>query len=148
VVNLYNHAGATHVIADVAGWFGAGPVTPTGSFSAGGPSRLVDTRGWNGGKIGPGGTLSIRVLDRAGVPPSGVAAVVLNVTVTEPTAGSFLTVWPRGEARPLASNLNFEAGQTVPNQVVVKVGAYGGVDLYNHAGAAHVVVDLAGWYRA
>ena len=145
VVSLFNHAGATHVIADVAAWFGGGPVTPTGSFATSSPVRIADTREWIDGKVGPGGTLSLRVIDRAGIPPSGVAAVVLNITVTEPTAGSLLTVWPRGEARPLASNLNYDAGQTVANQVVVKVGAHGGIDLYNHAGATHVVVDLAGW---
>jgi hypothetical protein len=150
VVNLFNHVGATHVIADVAGWFGAGPRPPAGGFSPSGPIRIVDTRVGHGApaaKVGPGGTLAFRVTDRAGLPPSGVAAVVLNVTVTEPSAGSFLTVWPHREARPLASNLNYDAGQTVANLVVVKVGTNGDVALFNNAGATHVVVDIAGWYR-
>ena len=71
---------------------------------------------------------------------------MLNVTATEPTALSFLTAWPAGEARPLASNLNYGPGQTVPNLVVVKVGAGGVVNLYNSSGSTHVVADLAGWY--
>jgi hypothetical protein len=75
-----------------------------------------------------------------------VSAVILNVTVTEPTEGSFVTVWPGGETRPLASNLNYAAGQTVPNLVAVKVGAGGSVSLYNLSGWAHVIVDVAGWY--
>ena len=41
---------------------------------------------------------------------TGVSAVALNVTVTEPTDLSFLTVWPKGTGRPYASNLNFTAG--------------------------------------
>lgn len=45
------------------------------------------------------------------MPVSGVSAVVLNVTVTEPTAGSFLTAWFAGQFRPLASNLNFSASR-------------------------------------
>jgi len=73
-------------------------------------------------------------------------AVVLNVTVTNATAGSYLTLWPDGAARPLASDLNFVAGQTVPNLVVVKLGANGKVDIFNFAGTTDVVVDVVGWY--
>jgi hypothetical protein len=72
--------------------------------------------------------------------------VALNVTVTDPTSASHLTAWPSGRARPLASNLNYVAGQTVPNMVVVKVGEGGKVDLFNAAGSADVIVDVAGWY--
>jgi alpha-tubulin suppressor-like RCC1 family protein len=74
-----------------------------------------------------------------------VGAVVLNVTVTEPSGMSFVTVFPGGQARPLASSLNVVAGQTVANAVVVKPGADGTVALYNDRGSAHVVVDVAGW---
>ena len=81
------------------------------------------------------------------MPASGVSAVVLNVTVTQPTASSFLTAWPAGAARPLASNLNFVPGQTVPNLVVVKAGAGGVVDLFNSTGSTHVVADVAGWFN-
>ncbi len=70
----------------------------------------------------------------------------MNVTVTEPSAASFLTAWPAGQALPLAANLNYVAGQTVPNLVVAKVGAGGKVSLYNAAGSTHVVADVVGWY--
>ena len=79
----------------------------------------------------------------ATVPPT---AVVLNVTVTNPTAPSYLTVWPDGAAQPLASDLNYVAGLTVPNLVVVKLGANGSIDLFNAAGTTDVVVDVVGWY--
>ena len=148
-VDLYNNVGATHLVADVAGWFG-----PEGGAGSGfwpvPPQRILDTRSGNGapvGKLGPGAALKLQVTGRGGVPPAGVSAVVLNVTVTEPTAESFLTVWPAGAARPLASNLNYMADKTVPNLVVVKVGAGGVVDLYNFSGATHVVADVAGWYE-
>ena len=72
--------------------------------------------------------------------------MVLNLTATEPTAESFVTAWPDGQARPLASNLNVLAGKTAPNLVVVKVGTGGKVDLYNNAGSTHLVADVAGWY--
>jgi hypothetical protein len=72
--------------------------------------------------------------------------VVLNVTVTGPSAASVMTVWPAGTTRPLASDLNYMAHQTVPNLVVVKVGSGGAVDFYNTAGSTDVVVDIVGWY--
>lgn len=81
-----------------------------------------------------------------GVPASGVLAVVLNVTVTQPTRGGFLTVFPSGTTRPLASNLNYTAGQTVANLVMATVGADGKVGVYNNSGPSHVILDAAGWY--
>ena len=115
------------------------------------PSRILDTRFGNGAPaamVGPGATLELQVTGRGGVPASGVSAVVMNVTVTQPTAASYLTAFPTGEVLPLAANLNFVAGQTVPNLVVAKVGAGGKVSLYNAAGGVHVIADVAGWYDA
>ncbi len=78
---------------------------------------------------------------------NGVSAVVLNVTATQPSASSYVTVWPKGETRPLASNLNMAANQTIPNLVVAKVGAGGQVSLYNNNGSTHLVADVAGWLQ-
>ena len=115
------------------------------------PARILDTRDATGAPavpVGPGGTVELQVTGVGGVPASGVSAVVMNVTVTAPSAGSFLTAFPTGETRPLASNLNFAAGETVPNLVVVKLGAGGKASLYNAVGATHVIADVAGWYDA
>ncbi len=144
-VELFNNAGSTHVIADVAGWYGTNGTSPAGMFTPVAPSRLLDTR--SGATIGAAGTVHLQVTGRGGVPASGVSAVVLNVTVTEPSSTGFLTAWPGGEGRPLASNLNYVSGQTVPNLVVVKVGAGGVVDLFNSTGSTHVVADVAGWFN-
>lgn len=148
-VYLFNSAGRTDVVIDVAGWYGLDALGVPGSYTGLEPARLLDTRialGAPAAKIGPGGAIELQVTGRGGVPASGVGAVVLNVTVTEPTTGSFLTAWPAGMTRPLASNLNFRAGQTVANLVMVNVGAGGKVALYSHSGSAHVIVDVAGWY--
>jgi hypothetical protein len=79
--------------------------------------------------------------------PTDVRAVALNVTVTGPTVGGFVTVYPDGLTRPNTSNLNFTKGETIPNQVVVPVGSDGKIDFYNLAGATNVVVDLAGYFQ-
>jgi hypothetical protein len=143
-VQVFNNQGATHVVADVVGWF-ADDDASLGEFHPVSAARILDTRGPIG-KLGQGSTLELNVRGVGGVPGSGVTAVVMNVTVTEPTGPSFLTVFPKGVSRPTASNLNYVGGQTVPNLVVVKVGDGGMVNLFNNLGATHVVADVVGWY--
>ena len=125
-------------------------VATPGAFTSLAPSRVLDTRIGNGAPAAPvasGATLRLQVTGRGGVPATGVSAVVLNVTVTRPTATGYVTVFPDGTAQPNASNLNFVPGQTVPNLVVVKVGTGGMVDLTNMSpGSTHLVADVAGYY--
>ena len=93
--------------------------------------------------------LSLQVGGQGGVPASGVSAVVLNVTVTQPTASGYVTVWGDGTTRPTASNLNFAAGATVSSLVVTPVGATGKVDVYNgSAGSVQLIADVSGYYLA
>ncbi|HEY8813624.1 MAG TPA: fibronectin type III domain-containing protein [Candidatus Dormibacteraeota bacterium] len=148
-VSFYDAAGHTDVVADVAGWFTDGTTAAGGArFLGVTPARILDTRSTT--SVGPGATRALTVAGQGGVPAIGDAvpptAVVLNVTVTNPTASSFLTVWPDGSARPLASDVNFRPGQTVPGLVVVRVGPGGAIDLYNAAGSADVIVDVVGWF--
>lgn len=82
------------------------------------------------------------------VPATGVAAVVLNVTITEPTAQSHLTVYPAGESRPLASDLNYVPGDTAPNTVIVKLGSGGKINAFNASGSTHVIFDVVGYYTS
>jgi hypothetical protein len=76
-----------------------------------------------------------------------VSAVVMNVTVTSPTAAGYITAYPDGQSRPNASNLNFVPGETVPNLVVVPVGGDGSVMLFNGSlGRVNLVADIAGYF--
>jgi hypothetical protein len=114
------------------------------------PARVLDTRNGVGAPLAPLGansSLDLQVTGRGGV-PAGATAVVLNVTVTDATDSSFLTAWPTGVTRPVASNLNFVAGQTVPNLVIVQVGSGGKVSLYNFAGSTDVIADVVGYYTS
>ena len=155
MVTIYNPVGSVEAIADVSGWFT--DVTPGGtgsSFTGVAPARILDTRNGTGGfsaPLGPGQRLSLLVAGRSGVPSMSAAvpptAVVLNVAVTAPTASSsYLTLWPEGATRPGTADLNFVAGQTVSNLVIVRVGANGRVDVYNPAGSVQVIADVMGWY--
>jgi alpha-tubulin suppressor-like RCC1 family protein len=149
-VSLYNEAGTTQLIVDVVGWFGAGgsyqPITPARIADFRGGGSTVDEQFRGDAVLAPGESRPIKIAGRAGVPAAAVAAVVLNVTITEPTAPSFITVWPGGAARPNASNLNVRAGQTVANAVVMKVGANGEINVFNESGQSRLIIDIAGWF--
>ncbi len=119
------------------------------------PARLMDTRQsstidnrFSGeGPIGPNAVRTLTVTGRGdSVPATGIGAVALNVTAIGPTAASYLTVWPTGAERPNASNLNFVADQTIPNMVIVPVGANGQIDIYNESGTVNVAVDILGFF--
>ena len=144
-ISLYNFAGTVDLIVDVTGWFAAGS-----GYHALTPARILDTRTGEGGSgpVGPDGSIEVKVTGVGGVPDSGVAAVVVNVTATNPTRATYITAWPTGEPRPTASNLNVVAGESVPNLVVATVGADGAISLYNFAGAVDLIVDVTGWFAA
>ena len=157
-VSLFNGATLpTDLIVDVLGWF------PTGaSFTGLAPARLMDTRdgaptidGRFSGHVASAEaeTFNLAVAGRAGV-PFGAGAVALNVTVTSPTRPGYLTIHPQGAARPTASNLNFEAGQTIANMVMVPLGGSGQISIYLTDGAPNglhdaeteVLVDVMGYF--
>ncbi len=120
------------------------------------PKRILESRnivGNTGGYTTPWGAGTVRSLDvtntnSSGVPDTGVSAVVLNVTVTNTTQASFLTVFPNGDPVPIASNLNWPAGTTIANLVTVKVGTGGMVNFFNQNGNVDVIADVVGWYDA
>ncbi|GAC1513731.1 MAG: hypothetical protein NVS1B16_06190 [Pseudarthrobacter sp.] len=79
--------------------------------------------------------------------PATVSAVVFNLTVANPQSNGFITAYASGTVRPDAANLNFNAGQIVPNLVTVPVGADGKVNLHNcSAGTSELIADVAGYY--
>jgi len=137
---------------------GPGPFSPPSAavvpsdgarFHALAPVRILDSRGPTGGwsaKLVAGSPKELTVTGGVAAVPGTVEAVVVNVTATGGSAPSFLTAYPAGGAPPITSNLNFAAGQTIPNLVTVKVGAGGKVAFANAAGAVDVVVDLVGYF--
>ncbi len=79
--------------------------------------------------------------------PSDAVAVAMNVTITDPTAQSFLTVYPADQALPNASNLNWVAGGSpTPNKVDVRLSADGKIKLFTEAGTVNVIADVVGYY--
>ena len=73
----------------------------------------------------------------------------MNVTVTDTTGSSFLRVYPSdANPVPFTSDLNWTAGTTIPNLVVVRLRAADGVvTIYNNVGSTSVVADLSGCFN-
>lgn len=133
----------THLIVDIAGELPANAFAPLPE-----PRRLLDSR--PGGSTYDGqsaaigirsGVTRVKIAGRAGL-AADAQLIVLNVTVTEPTAPGFITVYPCAQEMPTASNLNYATGQTIPNAVVTALSA-GDVCIYTLA-TTHLVVDAAG----
>lgn len=114
-------------------------------------SRLLDTRSGLGAPkqpLGPGATLQLAVTGRGGVPASGAAAAVINITVQSPTASSFLTAYPSGQTRPATSSINYQVGGTRANIATVLLGDGGKIAIYNNSGSTSVIVDVVGFYAS
>lgn len=139
-VSVYLDTSA-HVIADVFGYFS--PASNAELFKPVKPKRIIDTR-LKGTTIPAGGTIEVKVTDIGGV-PSTATAVVLNVTATDAKATGYLTVYPADVGQPPSSNVNYVAGQAIPNVVVSGVSPDGRVKIYSYA-ETHVIVDVAGWF--
>jgi len=144
--------GATDLIADVNGF-----VKADGSPDPVEPARLLETRsGPNDktvdglsqgkGRAAAGSITELVVRDRAGV-PSDATAVMLNVGAVLADAAGFLTIYPCGTTRPLASSLNYAAGEVVSNSVLVKVGVGSTVCIYTKA-ATDLIADVNGFVPA
>ena len=145
-VMLYNAAGTTDAILDVAGYFDDGTVPTAKGFTPVAPGRILDTR--NSQPVGQPGTPNpdqVQVTGVTGGPPAGATAAVINVTATQASTGTYITVFP-SNPMPTVSNLNVPPGVDIPNLSVDTLASNGSVQLYNAQGTVHVIFDVAGWF--
>jgi hypothetical protein len=144
---------------DIAETTISGVQTAGSEYTPYGPTRILDTRKGLGAPeaaVAADKTVKLQVTG-AGTAgdtiPAGITAVALNVTVVSPTKNGYLTVWGDQDEtgasvpQPGTSNVNFSPGQTVPNLVIVPVGANGVVDIYNGSkGGSQLLADVAGYF--
>lgn len=114
------------------------------------PARVLDTRGFGvtvdgqfqaGGYRAAGSTMAVRVAGRGGAPVDATA-VTMTVTVVQPAAAGYLTVWPCAQPKPTASSLNFAAGANTANTVVMATA--GDICIFTSQ-ATHLIADLMGF---
>jgi hypothetical protein len=143
-------SGGTHIIADVAGWFtgASAPSSTDGLFVPIDAVRIADTRNGAGGgfrRLSAELAQELSVSGRGDVPGSGVAAVAINLTITNPLDDGFLTASPSGVAVPDASNVNFGRGQTVAGLAFTRLGANGAISLSSYA-STNLIGDVSGYF--
>jgi hypothetical protein len=93
--------------------------------------------------------LRYRVLGSCGV-PAGAKALSVNLTVTQPSAGGHLTLFPTDVETPLASSINFAAGQTRANNAVLRLAfdGSGGIKVQNGSGGTvDFILDVNGYFQ-
>jgi N-acetylmuramoyl-L-alanine amidase len=130
---------ALDVIVDVTGWF------PPGAFHPITPSRIMDTRqGLGGGRINYEDTIELKIRGQRSI-PAEATSVMVNLTVTNPDTAGYLTVYPCAQVHPGTSNLNFAAGETIPNLTLTKVGINGCVRV-DSGSTTDVVADAVGYF--
>jgi PKD repeat protein len=129
-------------------------ITTVGSdFTVYGPARLLDTRFGTGtggkvAKVPAQGIVKLQIAGNGSI-PAGVTAVALNLTATDTTGSGFVTAYADGASTPDVSNLNYTAGRSVPNAVIVPVGGDGKIDLFNGgdgAGSIDLIADVTGYF--
>ena len=113
------------------------------------PCRVVDTRKTNGSFGGPsipGGTKRDFYLPFSfcGV-PFGAGAYSLNVAVAPSGPLGYLTVWPQGQAQPVASTLNSADGRAKSNAAIVPAGSGGAISVFA-SNTTDVILDINGYF--
>lgn len=109
------------------------------------PQRIVDTRSALGGqrRQPAGGIVRVPVAGRVGI-PGDARAVVANITLVEPDAPGFATVYPCTPQVPDVSVLNHATAQTVANNTIATLSGAGELCVFTSAGA-DILVDVTGW---
>jgi len=117
------------------------------------PCRVLDTRNpagtYGGPALQPSATRAWALATQCGI-PADARAVSANITVVSPTLPGFLTLFPGGTSKPLASSINYSAGQTRANNVILPVST-DGTGTFNaftgSTGTVHFLFDVNGFVR-
>jgi hypothetical protein len=133
-----------------------------GAYTAVIPYRVCDTRPAAPGiahnecntgvgtnkTLGTNGALTAQITTAtSGQVPIGAQAVVVNVTAIDHSSTStFVTAYPAGGSRPLASNINLSGGKVEANLVIVQLSSSGAITLFNAVGSTDVIVDVEGYF--
>jgi len=117
------------------------------------PCRLIDTRD----PTGPDGSPALQPLARRDFAlagrcsiPATATSLSVNISVTEPTSPGHLTLHPSDADPPIASSINFAAGQTRSNNATLKLSANGSGSIAvenGSSGTVHFVLDVTGYFQ-
>ncbi len=115
------------------------------------PCRVADTRNPNGPFGGPflsgGNARGFTIPDSSCGIPATAQAYSINATVVPKVKVGFLTMFPCGQTRPLASTLNSIDGRVKAGAAIVPAGTNGGVCAYS-TDDTDLVIDIDGYFVA
>jgi hypothetical protein len=144
-IRLHVSAGTARVFVDIAGYYQPAAVNGGATYHPLSTARIYGTGA--PALTAAQGYRPIPVLGRGGIPSSGVSAIVANIEVNGATAAGYVRITPAGVASATSSQ-EYLAQQTISTAVTVKVGANGAIWARLSRGAAHIYVDVLGWYGA
>lgn len=152
---------------------GGGTLGAGGEFHSVEPFRVLDTRSPSAGSLTgprPSGPVAsapeivVPISGRGGIPAfedadrdgfdDDVLAVVVNITVVEPTRPGYAKAFGTGTPSPAreTSVVNFRGGDVVPNTAIIRLGMDGAMSIRlvtpSGPGESHVVVDVSGWFSS
>jgi hypothetical protein len=142
-VNIDGVGNGAHVLGDVFGYFGgSGSLMRTVA-----PKRMLDTRlGLGAAKEQVHGEPVRLSIGGLSIFPRNARAVILNVTATNVTGPTFVTVWPDGEDMPGTSNLNAFTDQTTANLVICRLGSTGSLRFASPPAPCDLIADVLGYF--
>ncbi|MCL4433970.1 MAG: hypothetical protein M1399_04270 [Actinobacteria bacterium] len=165
-ISILSSSSGVNVVVDVEGYYVSSVSSGSMFDPLSSPARILDTRcaaavppsfcsnehipaaNASTGPLGAGMTLSAVVAGVDSVPATATA-VSLVVTAASPQKAGYLTVWPKGAAKAVTSNVNFTANFASADSVIVPSGSNGGIEVYNGSGATvNVVVDINGYFAS
>ena len=149
-IDIFISAGA-HVIVDVVGYFANAPGgSAAGRTIAINPVRALDTRpGYAPAYAGPrptaGSTITVGVSGVGEVPPTGVSAVVANITTVGGDTPGYVVAAPGdGSSAGVELARTSRAGQVSANLVIIPLDASGRLSLTPAMGT-DLLVDVFAW---
>jgi hypothetical protein len=113
-----------------------------------GAGRVLDLGANEVAKLAAGGRVEADVRGASGLAASGIGAVIVDVTVTNPTTPGKVTLAPVAPeyARSVVQTaVSFQAGSTTVSRVAVPVGASGMVKVSTSAGPSGLAIAVVGW---
>ena len=127
-----------HVVVDVYGYWVPATTATAGRYVSEESRRLLDTRTTAGGKR----AMNPNEVRTIATGHAGATAAIINLTAVNPTADGFLKAY--GSTLPATAALNFLAGRTRPNLVIVPLRADGTLRIQPSV-KTNVVIDIVGY---
>ncbi|MFE3856078.1 LamG-like jellyroll fold domain-containing protein [Streptomyces griseorubiginosus] len=147
-ITISVHGNATAVLADISGYYTT--TTAGQTFHTLNPTRLVDTRsgiGGTKGAVAANGTYTLTTATTQLVTSAATPTLAAMLTVTNTAAGGHATAYPTAVGKPVTSNINWGAGDTLANLTLTPTDTRGQISIYNNSsGSTDFVIDCSGYY--